>query len=105
METAIHTLHCDANGFKIAHISDNQIRATRRVVAFSGGEVIKYAYRVPGFDEGIRKVRTNKSAPASHQIRRQPLLLFTDDERVPFDPSNDDVRPTGNRDWSRRHDR
>jgi hypothetical protein len=56
METAIHTLHCAANGFQIAHITDNHIRAGRRIVAFSGGEVVKYAYRVPGFDEGIREV-------------------------------------------------
>jgi len=44
MKTAVHTLHCAANGFKIAYTSDDQIRTTPRVAAFSGGEVIVYAY-------------------------------------------------------------
>ena len=44
MKTAVHTLDCAANGFKIAHIADDQMRTTRRVAAFSGGEVIEYAY-------------------------------------------------------------
>jgi hypothetical protein len=44
---------------------------------------------VPGFDGGIRKVPTDKSAPASNQIRRQPLLLLNDAGRAPFDAGND----------------